>query len=334
MSVFLHRKGLLFQAETAVEKKGGGKEVPEAKVEVETQEEKRLKYAYYPGCSLTTSAKDYNLSVLEVFRHLDVELAELEDWSCCGATAAYSVSHLLSLALPARNLALAEKEKQNVVAACPECYYRLWAARDSMRDDPKVMEEVNRALEGTGLEFKGEIDIKHILDILVNDVGLERIQEKVVRPLRGLKVVPYYGCVVVKPPRKARFDSPENPTTMDRLIEALGAECVPWDEKTKCCGGPLMLTNEPTMLELTRSLFQKAKGKEGQCVVLLCQLCHMALDGKQSRIEEVFGEKIGMPVLYFTQLMGLAFGIEPKKLGLDKGLVSTKSVLETLGIEG
>lgn len=296
------------------------------------EEKKALKYAYYPGCSLTTSAKDYNMSVIEVAKALGLELEEIEDWSCCGATAAYSVNYLLSLALPARNLALAEAKGLDIVTPCPECYYRLWAARDSMGEDPKVLEKVNKAMDGTGLKCAGSADVKHILDVLVNGVGMEAIAKRVVRPLKGLKVVPYYGCVIVKPPRKSRFDSPENPTTMDRLISALGAECAQWDSKTRCCGGPIMLTNEKAMLNLSRDLLAKAKAAGAQAVVLPCQLCQLALDGKQKAIEETFKEEMGMPVLYFTQLMGLAFGIEPKRLGLDKNLVSVNKLLKSIGI--
>ena len=279
------------------------------------EEKKALRFAYYPGCSLTTSAKDYNMSVIEV-KALGLEL-ELEDWSCCGATAAYSVNYLLSLALPTGNLALAEAKGLDIVTPCPECYYRLWAAHDSMGEDSKILEKVNKAMDGTGLKCAGSVDVKHILDVLVNGVGMEAIAKKVVRPLKGLKVVPYYGCIIVKPPRKSRFDSPENPMTMDRLISALGAESIQWDSKTRCCGGPIMLTNEKAMLNLSHDLLAKAKAAGAQAVVLPCQLCQLALDGKQTAIEETFKEEMGMPVLLHPA-HGPGLRHRAKRLGLDR----------------
>ncbi len=287
-----------------------------------------MKLGYYPGCSLESTAKEYDMSVREVFKALDVELIELEDWNCCGASAAPSIDYLLSIALPARNLAIAEKASLNMVVPCPECYQREWFANESLAADSELLEKVNRLI-GNGLQYKGGVEVKHPLDVIINDIGIEKLSKKVVKPLK-LKAVPYYGCVIVKPPRKKKFDSEENPVSMDKILAAIGVEVLPYDLKTKCCGGPVMLASEEIMLKLSHELLSKAKNTGAQCVVTACPLCHMALDAKQRNIEKAYNKRIDMPVLYFTQLMGLAFGIAPKKLGLDKNIVPAEKLLKSL----
>jgi heterodisulfide reductase subunit B len=288
-----------------------------------------VKYAYYPGCSLEATAKEYDMSVKEVFKALGVELKEIEDWNCCGASAAYSIDHLLSLSLAARNLALAEKENMDILAPCPECYLREWETSDSIKMDRELLDKMNKALEGTGLKVKGSIDVKHPLDVIVNDIGIEKLAEKVVNSLNGLKVAPYYGCVIVRPPRNKRFDSPERPTSMDRIIEAVGATVAPFQHKVKCCGGALMMANEGVQMKLSREILLDAK-ENADCIITACPLCHMALDARQMYIEKEYNEKIEVPVLYFTQLIGLALGITPKKLGLDKNFVPTKKIINSV----
>jgi heterodisulfide reductase subunit B len=289
-----------------------------------------VKLAYYPGCSLESTGKEYDMSTREVFKALDFELSELEDWNCCGSTAASSTDYLLSLALPARNLAISENEELDVMAPCPECYLKLWKVRESAKADPEVLDKVNKALEGTGLKLKGRVDVKHPVYVLVNDFGLEKLKERVVNPLEELKVAPYYGCVMLKPPRGDRLDSAENPTGLDRIITTVGATVVPFDLKVKCCGGALMLTNREVMLKLTHELLKSAKNAGADCIITACPLCHMALDARQIDAEKAYNEKIDMPVLYFTQLIGLALGIAPKKLGLNKNFVSTEKLLKSL----
>ncbi len=291
-----------------------------------------MKYGYYPGCILPVSAKEYDISTREVFDALGVELVELEDWSCCGASAVYNIDHLLSFALPARDLALAEKEGLDITTPCPVCYYNLWKVNEYTEDDPKLKAQINRALDGTGLEYKGTSQVRHILDVLANDIGPERIAEKVVRPLEGIKVIPYYGCFALRPPRKEAFDSVENPTSMDKLLEAVGAEVVPWDMKTKCCGGTIILTNAEVMQKLSYDLLSEAKALGGDCISTPCPQCNMILDSKQMDVEKAFNEKISMPVVYFTQLIGLALGIDPKRLGFDLNIVPTEKLVATLKI--
>jgi heterodisulfide reductase subunit B len=289
-----------------------------------------VKLAYYPGCSLDATAKDYDMSTREVFKALDIELSELEDWNCCGATMASATDYLLSLALPARNLAISEKGELDVMAPCPECYLKLWKVRDSIKASPEVLDKINKTLGGTGLELKGTTDVKHPIYLLVNDLGLEKLKDKVVKPLEGLEVVPYYGCVILKPPRDDRLDSAENPTGLDRIISTVGGTVVPFGSKVKCCGGALMFTNREVMLKLTHELLKEAKDSGADCIITACPICHMALDARQIDVEKEYNEKIDMPILYFTQLIGLALGIDPKKLGLDKNFVSTQKLLKYL----
>jgi heterodisulfide reductase subunit B len=284
-----------------------------------------MKYAYYPGCSLEATGKEYNMSTEEVFEALGIELKELKDWNCCGATAASSVNNLLSIALPARNLAIAEKMGLDVVAPCSECFNKLRKADHVIKEESGMRDKVERSFEGTGLSYGGSVDVKHPLDVIANEFGLDKLREMVQKSLSGMKVAPYYGCVVVKPPEVTSFDSPEDPKSMDLIIEALGAQSVDFDGfKTKCCGGPVLITKEEIALGLTSDILEKAKAEGADLVVTPCPLCHMMLDAKQATSLE--GTKI--PVLYFTQLIGLALGIDPKKLGLDKNLVSTEKVLE------
>ena len=289
-----------------------------------------MKLAYYPGCSLESTGKEYDMSTKEVFKALDIELSGLKDWNCCGSSAASSTDYLLSLALPARNLAISENENLDVMAPCPECYLKLWKACESVKADQEVLEKVNKTLEGTGLKLQGSIDVKHPVYVLVNDFGLEKLEEQVVKPLDELKVVPYYGCVMLKPPRGDRVDSAENPTGLDRIITTVGATVVPFDLKVSCCGGALMLTNREVMLKLTHELLKSAKNAGADCIITACPLCHMALDARQIEVEKEYNEKIDMPILYFTQLIGLALGIDPNKLGLNKNFVSAEKLLKSL----
>jgi heterodisulfide reductase subunit B len=286
-----------------------------------------VRYAYYPGCSLEASGKEYDMSTRAVFKTLDVELEEITGWNCCGATAAYSISNLLAVALPARNLALAEGMGLDIITPCSECYHRLRKAEYAIKNKPGMKEKVERAFEGTGLEFSGRITTRHPLDVIINEVGIDRVKARIKKGLKGLKVAPYYGCVIAKPPEVVAFESVENPTSMDMLIEAAGGVALPMAGfKTRCCGGPVLITREELALGLTSSILKEALEEGADCMVTPCPLCGVMLDAKQ----RAAGIDEGIPVLYFTQLLGLALGIKPKKLGLDKNFISTERVLEVV----
>jgi heterodisulfide reductase subunit B len=289
-----------------------------------------VKLAYYPGCSLEKGSIDYNMSTKEVFNALGIELAEIDDWNCCGATMASSTDYLLSLALPARNLAISESNELDVVAPCPECYLKLWKVSDTIKSSPETLEKINKAFEGTDLKLEKGVDVKHPAYVLIEDFGLENLKDKIVRPLDGLKAAPYYGCLMVKPPRGNKVDSVENPTSLGRIITTVGANAMPFPSMAKCCGGSLMFTNREIMLKLTYEILKDAKETGADCIIVACPICQMAVDARQIEVEKEYNEKFDIPVLYFTQLIGLALGIEPKKLGLDKNFVSARNLLKSL----
>lgn len=290
-----------------------------------------MKYAYYPGCSLHATGLEYNLSTLAVAKHLGVELEELADWNCCGASAAHSTNHYLALALPARNLALAEQRGLDLAVPCAACFNRLRAAEHAVRASALVREEV---ADLTQMEYKGTNEVYALLDIMANHVGEEKIREKVVRPLAGLKVACYYGCLLVRPPEITGFDDPEDPQSMDRLITALGAEAVSWPHKTECCGAGHSTTRPDLARHLLNAIYYGAKAAGAECFAVACPLCFLNLDMRQAEVENSFGVAYGLPVFYFTELMGLAFGCQPKELGLPKHFVNAQALLESKGLLG
>jgi heterodisulfide reductase subunit B len=281
-----------------------------------------MKYAYFPGCSLKGLGRAYEESLLPVMEKLGVELVELNDWNCCGATAYMSVDETKACILAARNLAIAEKTgSRDLVTPCSACYLVLNKTKHYLKDSPEIRGSVQRALEGAGLRYSGEMPVRHPLDILVHDVGLDVIREKVVRPLTGLKVAPYYGCQVVRP--YATFDDAWTPTTMDRLLATLGAEVVPYPLKTKCCGGSLTGTLPDTGLRLTYILLKEAVRRGADVIATICPLCQFNLDAYHDQLTRQWGP-VPIPTVYFTQLMGLAFGLPESQLGLRRNFVRMK----------
>jgi heterodisulfide reductase subunit B len=282
-----------------------------------------VKYAYYPGCSLHASAREYDISWRAVCDRLDIELTELDDWSCCGTVHATSVDRTLSLALAARNLTIAEQTGLEVVAPCNGCHKNLRTANQALKADTELQTQINASLPRP---FKGSTIVRHPLYIIVEDIGLDAFANPP-RPLEGLKVAPYYGCVLTRPASSHLDDDPESPTGMDRLFEVLGAQIVPYPAKTKCCGGAVLLSHPDVAVELTGKLLVQAKELGAQCLAVACPMCQMALDAYQSRIARELGEQLDLPVLYFTQLMGVAMGIDERQLGLGQLFVSPTKVL-------
>jgi len=290
-----------------------------------------MKYAYFPGCSIHASAKEYAMAANAVNKYLDVELVEIPEWNCCGAIdAVYAYNPLLSISLSARNLALAENMKMDIVTLCSACFFTLSRANNMLRENTDMKSKVEKAINDAGLKYAGEVKVRHYMDILANDVGFDKIRQQVKVPLKGLKVAPYYGCLIVRPSEIQRFDDPEHPTSMDKVIEALGAEAVFYPDKTRCCGASLVITDEEVMMEMTKGPLLTAKNAQADCIVTPCPMCHFNLDAKQKDIESHFDVEIGIPVLYITQLIGLAFGIPPKELGLQRNVVSPNKMLGKL----
>jgi heterodisulfide reductase subunit B len=288
-----------------------------------------MKYTYYPGCSVKSTANLYQQSIDAISPILGLELEELEDWNCCGATAYMSVKELMSFAISARNLALAEPFHRDIVTPCSACYLVLNKTNQYFAEYPDLRKKLGQALEAGGLSYSGNLRVRHILDVIFNDVGPEKISSLVKKRLDGLRVVPYYGCQIVRP--EMGFDDPDDPQSMDRLIEALGATSVEYPLKTKCCGASLIGTEEDIALRLCCELLSAAESAGAHLIVTLCPLCQMNLDVYQGKVNRLCGMEHNLPVLYITQLIGIALGLPSKSLGLDKLAVKlTKPVKEIL----
>ncbi len=278
-----------------------------------------MKYAYYPGCSLEKTQRGYDESVREVFEALGQELIEIDDWNCCGATIYMSVKETVSLAVSSRNLALAEKMGLEIIAPCSSCFTVLSKTNRILNQVPEMHKDVNEALTEGGLSYKGKTKVRHPVDILMNDVGIETILHNSKRSLNGLKVAPYYGCQIVRPEKG--FDDRENPILLDRMFNKCGADVVPFSMKVRCCGGMLMTTFEDTALKLNMELLQCAHENSADVIVTTCPLCHFNLEAYQDKINEKYQTKYNIPILYFTQLLGIVLGLPEKKLGIDSSFI-------------
>ncbi len=287
-----------------------------------------MKYAFYPGCAVDSSSKEYRASSEAISEALGIELIEIPGWNCCGAIdAIHSYKPLYSLAIDARNLCLAESMDMDVVTLCSACYNTLLRTKRILQEEPAIKNKVDKALKPVGLNYSGNVKIRHFLEVLLSDGNLEKIAAKVKIPLTSLTVASYYGCFLVRPPLLTNFDDSEHPTSLDELVEALGASTVEYYGKIRCCGASLGVTNEKIMLEMSRNILLNAKNAGANCMITACPLCHFNLDAKQKDVESEFDLKIELPILHFTQLVGLAFGIAPTDLGLNRNCVSPKKIL-------
>jgi heterodisulfide reductase subunit B len=284
-----------------------------------------MKFAYYPGCTLHGTAREYDASTKAVCNAAGIELVDIDDWNCCGALEAIFDKEL-SMGLSARNNFKAQKTGLDLVIPCSICSHNLSRADSAMKNDQSFRNKIEKAM---GEEYKG-VRIKHLLDVMVNDVGTEVLSKKFVRSLHGIRAVAYYGCLLVRPSEVSKFDNPENPMSLDNLINSTGAQCLPFTQKTKCCGGNLLMSKQDYAFLLAKKLLDEAKSAGSNCVVVACPMCHMLLDGQQTMIEKVHNIVIDMPVLYFTQLIGLAMGLSEKELELDRNMVSTSKVIESI----
>jgi heterodisulfide reductase subunit B2 len=282
-------------------------------------------YSYYPGCSTVAANKAYHVSTMSVARVLGIELEELDDWNCCGATAYVSINEKRSFVLSARNLALAEKTGKDLVAICSGCYLALRKASKYIADYPELKEDVAAALATGGMSYDGTTNVRHFLDVVVNDLGEQVVRDCVTRKLEGLKIAPYYGCQIGRP--FGEIDDAENPQMMDHLIGWLGGEAVPFPLKSKCCGGLMMTTEEKIGQELTGKILKNAKDGGADCIITACPLCQMNLEGYQKKISKAMGTDCSIPVLYFTQLAGVAFGLKPKELALKDSLTPVRQLM-------
>ena len=285
------------------------------------------RYAFYPGCSMSSSSIAYDLSLQEVGRQLDLQFREIDDWNCCGATEFHTLNGLAAHALIARNLARACSDCTEVVASCSACFLNLKKTNNLMAEDPTFAGKVNRALDAGGLRYEGgSLSVRHILDVLYEDVGEAAIRARVGQPLAGLRVAPYYGCQIVRP--YDDIDNAEYPTRLDELLTWLGAEVVSYPVKTHCCGGHMTQISEPQAFELLRRLLKCADDYHADLIVTLCPMCQLNLDGYQGRVNHHFDTQYQLPVLFFTQLVGLAMGADFETLGIGKEIVAAGPVIE------
>jgi heterodisulfide reductase subunit B len=281
-------------------------------------------YSYFPGCSAEATASPLGISVLPVAKALDMDLVELEDWNCCGSTPYWSVDKLEAACMAARNLALAEKRGFDLVTPCSNCFVILHSTNAYLKELPRFREQVAKALAAAKLKYGGGVRVRHLAEVLYTDITPEGIGAKVTKPLKGLKVAPYYGCQLVRP---NGFDDPESPHSLDELVASLGAEAVVWELKARCCGSSLVMPEQEVALELINKLLRNAQENGAQCLVTPCPLCQINLDAYQSVVNRRFGTKYNLPVLFVTQLIGVALGIPADALALSRNIVSPMRVL-------
>jgi heterodisulfide reductase subunit B len=281
-------------------------------------------YTYYPGCSAEATAIPLGLSVPPVAKELDMDLVELEDWNCCGSTPYGSVDKLEATCMAARNLALAEKTGLDLVTPCSNCFVVLHEANKHLKDVPRLRKQVNEALAAANLEYGGGVRVRHLAEVLYTDITPEVIRAKVTKPLKGLKVAPYYGCQLVRPDG---FDDPESPHSLDELVASLGADVVSWELKAHCCGSSLVMPEQEVALGLVNKLLHNAQENGAQCLITPCPLCQINLDAYQSQVNSQFKTKYNLPVLFVTQLIGVALGVKPGALALSRNIVSPMGVL-------
>jgi heterodisulfide reductase subunit B len=275
-------------------------------------------YSYFPGCSLKSMSTPYDISTRRVVERLDVKFEELEDWNCCGATSYMSVNELMSFAISARNLALAERVGNDLVTPCSACFAVLNKTEVYLKEHEELKAKVDKCLDAANMSYNGGVRVRHLLDIFVNDIGYEAIGSKIKKPLNGIKLAPYYGCQIVRP--KNPFDHHESPTSLDELLSHLGADVVDYAYKVKCCGASLMASDERAALELVDKLLNCAIENKADAIVTTCPLCHMNLDSYQTRINRMFKKNYKIPILYFTQAVGLAIGFTIKEMAIDKSI--------------
>jgi heterodisulfide reductase subunit B len=276
---------------------------------------------YYPGCSLHGTAREYDESFRGVSKLLDVGLHELEDWTCCGSTSAHCSDEALAVALPVRNLRIAERHDREMVVPCVACYSRFKAAQAGAKAHPEYLPS----------PYEERVMVRYALDFFCDPEMIEGLKARVVKPLGGLKVACYYGCLAVRPPQLTGVANYENPGHMDRLMEILGAEAVPWSYKTDCCGASLVMTRTDIVVQLSHRILSMAREAGADCIVTGCTMCHANLDTRQSGLPAADGAT-GIPVFYFTELMGLAMGHTESKKWLRRHVTDPIKLLSTKGL--
>ena len=287
-----------------------------------------MQVGYYPGCSLESSAKEFDLSIRAVLKKMEISLREIPDWNCCGASPAHYLNEELSLALPYRNLVKAEEaDFDRVISPCPACYSHLKHTHEEVAKDNHLRDRLRTIV---GKEYQGRVVAKHLLDFIKEDIGLDRLKASLQTSLKGLKVVSYYGCLTRLP--GVHLDDVENPTLMDEIVQTIGGESLDWSHKTECCGASLSISRTEIALRLVNSILEAAQEKGAECIAVVCPLCQSNLDTRQGDINKKFGTSYKIPILYLSQLIGLTQKLGYSQLGLDRLVISSNTILLEKGI--
>jgi heterodisulfide reductase subunit B len=285
-----------------------------------------LKYLLFLGCAIPYRLPSYEISARKVLKKLGVELVEMPEFNCCGFPLD-PVNHDMMLTFAARNLCLAEQQNLDIMTLCNGCFGILNHVNKELKEDKKIKEKVNGYLKEIGMEFKGTVTVKHLIHVLAEDVGFEKIKTTVQKPLSQLRVVQHSGCHVVRPAKYIGFEDPENPTILKKLIQVTGAKCLDYMDEPECCGAPIVGVNEEIPLQLAREKLDHIRAVGAQAMITCCPYCHIMYDLNQPRIERAFNEKFGIPVLHYPQLLGLSMGIAPEELALKELRVNAAEIV-------
>jgi len=288
-----------------------------------------LRYLLYLGCLIPYRVLGYEISARKVAEKLGIKLVEMPEFSCCGLPID-PISHEMMLVLAAQNLCLAEQESMDIMTLCPGCNSTLRKTNMTLKEDGELRNRINGYLKDEGMQFKGTIDVKHFIQILIEEVGLEKIKDAVQKPLHGLKVAEHYGCHILRPTEYAGFDDPEHPTVLKNLINVTGAQCLDYMNETECCGFPIVDVDEKIPLQLAKDKLEALKEAGVQALITICPSCYLMFDVNQPRIERLFSETFGIPVLHYTELLALAMGVSPDELALDEHRVNLSNLIEGL----
>jgi heterodisulfide reductase subunit B len=286
-----------------------------------------VRFAYFPGCSLESTAWDFDRSTRAVCQSLGIELVDIPDWVCCGSTPAHASNASLAVGLSALNLQKAQEMGLEVLTVCASCYARLRTANHKIQTDEKEKERAKRV---TGKAYDGSVPVRHLLDVLITDLGTDKIRARVKKPLSGLRVACYYGCLLSRPPEIVAFDNAENPSCMEELLSATGAEPVEWPFRTECCGASLSLSHSDIVCRLAHRLLSMARSAGAESIAVACPLCQANLDMRQPDAAKAHGDISETPVLYITQFLGLALGLSQEELGLEALMVDAEGILSRI----
>jgi heterodisulfide reductase subunit B len=284
------------------------------------------KYLMFLGCAIPYRVSAFEISARKILAKLGVELVEMPEFNCCGLPLD-PVSHEMMLILAARNLALAEEKGLNIITLCPGCAGTLKKVNKTLKEDKTLRDEINSHLKEAGLQFKGTVDAKHFMQVLMEDVGLDKIKKSIVKPLTMVKVAEHNGCHILRPKEFIGFDDPEDPKMLKSLIEATGATCLDYMDETECCGAPSVGVSDKVALQLARDKLSHIKQVNAEALVTICPFCHIMYDTNELRIEKMFSETYGIPILHYPQLLGLAMGISPEELAFNELRVNNSKVL-------